>query len=237
MGATSDIGRALAERFAEAGHALHLTARDLTEIEADGIDLALRYATAAQCHVFNALDLEAAVPFLAQLEPKPAIVICVVGLMPPQQSCAEQSDIAALTVQTNLTAAGWLMEVAARSLVSMPGETALIGISSVAGDRGRARNYWYGASKAGFTALLSGLRQKYARSNLHIMTVKPGFVRTRLTEHMDLPPALTSEPKQVADLVYKRLMVRHHVVYDLRWRLIMTVIRLLPERIFRLLKF
>ncbi len=237
VGASSDIGRALAERFAKAGHALHLSARRLEEIEADRADFALRYAIDAQCHRFDVLDLDATDPFLAGLDPKPAIVISVVGLMPPQQSCAEQPDIAALTVQTNLTATGWLMEAAARHLVSMEEETALIGISSVAGDRGRARNYWYGAAKAGFSALLSGLRQKYARTSLHVMTVKPGFVRTRMTEQMDLPPALTSEPEQLADLVYKRLMTKRHVVYDLRWRLIMTVIRLLPERIFRMLTF
>jgi short-subunit dehydrogenase len=237
VGATSDIGRALAARFAREGHALHLVARNLQEIEADAVDLNIRYGAPVQRHVLDVTDLAAAAPLLEGLDPKPSIVICVAGVMPPQEICAEDADAAALTVQTNLTAAGWLMEQAARYLVARSGDAAIIGISSVAGDRGRAKNYWYGASKAGFTAVLSGLRQKYARSNLHVMTVKPGFVRTRMTEGMDLPAALTSVPEDVADLIFKRLMAKRHVVYDLRWRLIMTVIRLMPESLFRRLSF
>ncbi len=69
------------------------------------------------------------------------------------------------------------------------GRGTLVGVSSVAGDRGRATNYVYGSAKAGFTAFLSGLRNRLARQGVHVVTVKPGFVATRMTEGMDLPGA------------------------------------------------
>ena len=81
-----------------------------------------------------------------------------------------------------------------------------MGVSSVAGDRGRATNYVYGSAKAGFTAFLSGLRNRLAKKGVHVMTVKPGFVATRMTEGMNLPPALTATPEAVADQVYAALL-------------------------------
>ena len=117
------------------------------------------------------------------------------------------------------------------------GLASVIGVGSVAGDRGRARNYWYGASKAGFAAALSGLRQKYARSQLHVMTVKPGFVATRMTEGMDLPAALTSTADAQAALIQRGLARGRHVVMDWRWRIVMAAIRAIPESAFRKMRF
>ena len=104
----------------------------------------------------------------------------------------------------------------------------------VAGDRGRASNFWYGAAKAAFAAVLSGLRQKYARTSLHVMTVKPGFVATRMTEGMDLPPALTATPEAVAEDIYRGWRKGRNVLYSKPvWRLVMLIIRLLPEALFK----
>src|SRR4051794_12389565 len=77
------------------------------------------------------------------------------------------------------------------------GSGVLIGVSSVAGDRGRGSNYAYGAAMAGFTAFLSGLRNRLAPSGVKVLTVKPGFVRTRMTAGLKLPPLLTAEPEEV----------------------------------------
>ncbi|MFU8883204.1 MAG: SDR family NAD(P)-dependent oxidoreductase, partial [Rhodobacterales bacterium] len=114
---------------------------------------------------------------------------------------------------------------------------ALIGISSVAGDRGRARNYVYGSAKAGFSAYLSGLRQKYASRPLLVMTVRPGFVATSMTEGMDLPAKLTTTPEALASRIIHALDKGRPVHVDLLWRAIMGIITHLPERIFMRLKF
>src|ERR1700709_2942426 len=78
------------------------------------------------------------------------------------------------------------------------GAGSIIGISSVAGDRGRGSNYIYGSAKAGFSAFLSGLRNRLASKGVHVITVKPGFVDTKMTEGMNLPSLLTAQPEEVA---------------------------------------
>ena len=80
------------------------------------------------------------------------------------------------------------------------GSGTIIGISSVAGDRGRGSNYIYGASKAGLTAFLSGLRNSLSKTGVQVLTVKPGFVRTRMTEQFQLPAHLTAGPERSPEL-------------------------------------
>jgi short-subunit dehydrogenase len=114
-----------------------------------------------------------------------------------------------------------------------PGAT-IIGISSVAGDRGRGSNFVYGSAKAGFTAFLSGLRNALARTGVKVVTVKPGFVDTEMTAGMDLPKALTAQPEEVARAVLRAHERGKDVIYVRPvWRLIMLIIRTIPERIFK----
>ena len=104
----------------------------------------------------------------------------------------------------------------------------------MAGERGRAADYVYGSAKAGFTAFLSGLRGRLAASGVHVATVKPGFVRTRMTDGMDLPARLTATPEEVAAAVVAAVRQRRDVVYVRRvWRPIMFVLRAVPERLFK----
>ena len=85
---------------------------------------------------------------------------------------------------------------------------------------------------------MSGLRQKYARSDLHVITVKPGFVATRMTAHMDLPGALTAQPDELGRCVYRAWQRRRNIVYIRGiWRMVMGIIRLLPEPVFKKTKF
>jgi hypothetical protein len=113
----------------------------------------------------------------------------------------------------------------------------IVGISSVAGDRGRASNYWYGCAKSGLTAFLSGLRQRIQNSGVRVLTVKPGFVRTAMTANLNLPPALTSTPEKTASDIVKAVSKKQPVLYTpFFWFWIMLIIRGLPEKIFLKLK-
>ena len=110
----------------------------------------------------------------------------------------------------------------------------LVGVSSVAGDRGRASNYVYGSAKAGFTAFLSGLRNRLAKQGVHVLTVKPGFVATRMTEGMDTPKPLTAAPDEVGEAVFRAVERGRDVIYVRPvWAGVMGVIRALPERVFK----
>lgn len=113
----------------------------------------------------------------------------------------------------------------------------IIALSSVAGDRGRQSNFIYGSSKAAFTAYLSGLRNFLSSKKVHVMTVKPGFMETKMTEGLPLNPKLTASPEQAATHIYKAYKKERNIVYVLPiWELIMLIIRNIPEFIFKKLK-
>ncbi|OCK52094.1 3-oxoacyl-ACP reductase [Chryseobacterium sp. CBo1] len=113
----------------------------------------------------------------------------------------------------------------------------IIGLSSVAGDRGRQSNFIYGSAKAAFTAYLSGLRNYLFEKKVHVLTVKPGFMATKMTEGLPLNPKLTATPKQAAECIYKAFKKQKNVAYVLPiWWIIMLIIRNIPEFIFKKLK-
>jgi short-subunit dehydrogenase len=236
LGAHSDIGRALARAYAKQGRPLLLAARSPERLEADATDLKLRYGGEVRLLALDVLDLASHRIFLNGLTPFPGTVISVIGLMGSQSDSEHDPEAAKRVVDSNYTAPALLLgEVANR--LSAAGGGCIVGVSSVAGDRGRATNYVYGSAKAGFTAFLSGLRNRFAQGNVRVITVKPGFVDTRMTEGMKLPPLLTAQPEEVADAIVKAEATRRDVIYVRPiWLIIMAIIRLLPERVFKRLK-
>lgn len=113
----------------------------------------------------------------------------------------------------------------------------MIVLSSVAGDRGRQSNFIYGSAKAALTAYLSGLRNYLFSKKVHVLTIKPGFMATKMTEGLPLNPKLTASPKQAADGIYKAYKQKKNVAYVLPvWRIIMLIIKNIPEFIFKKLK-
>ena len=110
----------------------------------------------------------------------------------------------------------------------------IVGISSVAGERGKASNYIYGSAKAGFTAFLSGLRNRLAKKNVHVLTVLPGTVYTKMTLGLSLPKLFTSSPDKVANDIYNAVIKKKNVIYTMKiWKLIMFIINCIPESIFK----
>ncbi len=110
----------------------------------------------------------------------------------------------------------------------------IIGISSVAGERGRQSNYIYGSAKGSSSVYLSGLRNSLNKSYGKVITVLPGFIRTKMTENMDLPEKLMATPEEVAEYVYKAYRKSKDIVYTKWfWWLIMFIIKIIPEKIFK----
>jgi decaprenylphospho-beta-D-erythro-pentofuranosid-2-ulose 2-reductase len=236
VGGGSDIGRAIAIAYAKARRPLFLTARQPERLERDAADLRLRYGAAVTLLDFDLLDTAAHRNLIARLPSLPGTVICVAGLLGKQADAADDPEQAELIMRTNyLAPALFLGEIANR--MERRGGGTIIGISSVAGDRGRATNYLYGSAKAGFTAFLSGLRNRLAASGVHVVTVKPGFVNTRMTQGMKLPALLTAEPDEVGRAVLRADERRRDIVYVRPvWLPIMAIICLLPERVFKRMK-
>ena len=113
----------------------------------------------------------------------------------------------------------------------------IIALSSVAGERGRQSNFIYGSAKAGFTAYLSGLRNYLFNKKVRVMTVKPGFMDTKMTTGLPLNPKLNATPQQAANYIYKGYKNKKDEIYVLPiWWLIMLSIRNVPEFIFKKMK-
>ncbi len=153
---------------------------------------------------FDVLDISNHGAFLDSLGELPDTIVCVIGSMGDQAVSERDVAAAELVMRTNYVGPAALFSEAANRM-AMRGTGTLIGISSVAGERGRARNYIYGSAKAGFTAFLSGLRQRLAQAgtSVRVVTVLPGFVRTSAIAGMATPGMLTAEPKQVADAILR----------------------------------
>lgn len=236
LGGASDIGLAIAQRFAKEGYDVQLAARRVEDLERAKADMELRHRVSVSLHPFDALAFHAHDHFMAGLPKLPDVAVCVVGLLGEQRQNETDLEAAVRVMRTNYEGPATILAVIA-NLFEARGSGAIIGVSSVAGDRGRATNYVYGSAKAGFSAFLSGLRNRLAKKGVHVMTVKPGFVATRMTESMDLPPALTATPEAVADQVYAGFAKGRDVVYAKPvWRLVMAVITSIPEGIFKKLK-
>ena len=157
------------------------------------------------------------------------------GFMDEQAAAQSDPEVARRTMDINLTASVLVLEPFAAHLESK-GSGFIAGVSSVAGDRGRMSNYLYGASKAGFTAYLSGLRNRLYHAGVSVTTIKPGFIDTKMT--WGLPGLfLVAHPRSAALAMVEAIERKKSVVYvPWFWRYIMLIIRSIPEWQFRRMK-
>lgn len=236
LGATSDIGLALARVYAGRKCNLILASRQSERLRPDAADLTIRGAASARCVELDLLLSDRFASFVADLGVLPDVVICVAGFLGDQAKAETDSKLVDTIMRTNYLGPALLVSEFANRMEAR-GSGTIIGISSVAGDRGRASNYFYGSAKAGFTAFLSGLRNRLAKKGVHVLTVKPGFVDTRMTAGMKLPKLLTAQPKEVANAIVKAADKKCDVIYTYAvWRWIMLIIQHIPEGVFKRLK-
>jgi short-subunit dehydrogenase len=236
LGAGSDMAIAIARQFAGEKYDIQLAARNTGSLNALQQDLHIRYHVQASSYSFDATDFSSHAAFYASLPVKPDVTICVFGYLGDQEKAQSDWTEAIRIINTNYTGAVSILNVVADDYAAR-GNGTIIGISSVAGERGRQSNYIYGSAKAGFTAYLSGLRNRLFHKGVHVLSVQPGFVYTRMTENLPLPPLLTAQPQQVAIAVYKAAKAKKNTVYTKWfWRYIMLIIKSVPEGIFKKLK-
>jgi short-subunit dehydrogenase len=236
LGASSDVAIACAQEFAKHGYHLYLAGRDLAVLEARATDFQIRYQVNAKVIAFDAFEFEQHAGFYRALDPQPEITICVFGYLGNQAESEKNWTECKKVIDSNYTGAVSILNCVASDYEAKQKGT-IVGISSVAGERGRQSNYIYGSAKAGFTAYLSGLRNSMTSSGVHVVTVKPGFIYTKMTEGLKLPKPVTAEPGHLGRAIFNAVKKRKDVIYVLPvWRLIMLVIRNIPESIFKKLK-
>jgi len=237
LGANSDLAEALARKFAQEEKAnFYLASRDLGQLRKQARDLEICYQVQAQPLRFDAVDFAAHEAFYLSLAPKPDGVLLAFGYLGDQAKAQEDFQEARRVIETNFLGAVSILEIVARDF-SRRGHGFIVGVGSVAGERGRQSNYIYGAAKGGLTVYLSGLRNRLHKYGVQVITVPPGFIRTKMTEALDLPEALTAEPSEVAADIYAAYKKGKEIIYTKwPWRWIMAIIKAIPEKIFKRLK-
>jgi decaprenylphospho-beta-D-erythro-pentofuranosid-2-ulose 2-reductase len=236
LGATSDIALALARKLGNEGYHLALAGRNLEKLQILQADVQIRQRVPVVVTHFDALDVRSHSAFYDQLPQKPDVVVCVFGLLGDQSKAQRNWDECEEILMSNYVGAVSILNIVANDMEQRR-SGCIVGISSVAGERGRQSNYFYGSAKAGFTAYLSGLRNRLCKSNVHVVTIKPGFVKTKMIENINTPGPLTAQPSRVADDIYNAITKRRDVIYTLPiWRPVMFMIRSIPEIFFKKMK-
>ena len=229
VGAKSDIAKATAREYAKHGYDLYLAARNASELEEFANDVTVRTQRAVKLIELDILDYKSHQKFYDNLEEKPLGVISAIGYLGGQEKAQTDFNEAKQIMDTNYTGVVSLFNIIANDFEHRRSGF-MVGISSVAGDRGRKSNYIYGSAKAALTAYLSGLRNRLYDAQVHVLTVKPGFVTTKMTKDMDLPEKLTAQPEEVAEDIYNAQQKGKNVLYTKWiWLWVMLIIRNIPE--------
>jgi decaprenylphospho-beta-D-erythro-pentofuranosid-2-ulose 2-reductase len=236
IGATSAIATSCARLWAERGCEFFLVARNMEKLEQVAADLKVRGAKAVTSYSMDVTDfaahpamLENCLAAMQQID----IALIAHGTLPDQKACEQDVALAMQEFTNNGTSV-----IALLTLLANQFETqrcgALAVISSVAGDRGRPSNYLYGTAKAAVSTFCEGLRARMFKVGVHVITIKPGFVDTPMTQGLALPALLLAKPEQVARRIVAGIERKAATLYAPGfWGLIMLVIRSVPQSVFK----
>jgi decaprenylphospho-beta-D-erythro-pentofuranosid-2-ulose 2-reductase len=235
FGATSAIAYAVAKVYAKEGAELCLVARNKERLSVLQQDLATQFDAKVITKVLDMNEIarhpaliEDIVGQMTELD----VALIAHGTLSDQSEC--QSNIDTLMQEYSTNCLSYL------SLLTLLGnyfekreQGSIVAITSVAGDRGRQSNYVYGSAKAAVTTFLSGLRNRLAKKNVQVLTVKPGFVDTPMTADIK-KGVLFAQPEKVADDIVKAIEKKKNDIYTPGfWRLIMMIIKSVPEAVFK----
>jgi short-subunit dehydrogenase len=233
LGASSSIGRAFARLAAAEGCDIILAGRDMDDLQRTAADVALRANCRADAVRFDAAAMDAHARFVDDCAARgPVDLFLLFGAMPDQEAIDRDFELALQTIGVNYVGAVSVLSRFAPRLEAQ-GSGRVVVLSSVAGDRGRLKNYVYGSAKGALNLYLQGLRARLSRSNVSVTTVKAGFLDTDMSYGM---PGLflVASPEACAAACLKLSAKGREVVYfPVFWWLIMTIIKSIPERIFK----
>lgn len=239
LGATSPIAGAFAAEVASRGDSVVLAGRDIDELERTSGDLRLRTGATVSVLRFDAAAVDEHDAFVAAcraVADSPVSVLLAFGAMPAQARMDAEPGVALEAARVNyLGAMSVLHRLAPVFEEQRAGHIVVLG--SVAGDRGRLKNYVYGSAKAGLHAYVSGLRARLLRAGVPVTLVKLGFVDTSMTwtdGHYKRAASPRAAAKACLRFADKGADVRY---YPRMWGLVMLVVRMIPERIFKRLSF
>lgn len=239
LGGTSEIALATVRKLVHGRtKKVVLAARDPEGLEVTAKELERAGATTVEAVRFDALAFDQHQHFLDEQFEKHGgfdVVLLAYGLLGDQAHDEAHPDDAIRVVETNYTSAVSILLSTAQKLRAQ-GHGTIVVLSTVAAERARANNFIYGSSKAGLDAFCQGLGDSLVGSGASVMVVRPGFVKSKMTAHMDAKPMATT-PDAVANIIVKGLGRRSETVWAPEYlRFVFSIMRHLPRPIFRRIK-
>lgn len=233
IGAGSDVARPLAFLYAKAGFGIYLASRSYDQLVRDAKDITIRYNAVASAFHFDVTKSETHQHFYDSLPVKPIGVISLAGTLGDQKVSEQNYSEAKGVLEANFTGLVSILHIIAADFEKR-GYGFIVGVSSVAGEKGRKSNYVYASAKAGFTAFLSGLRNRLYPSGVQVMTVHPGFIRSKMIEGRATPDIITATPQDVAEDIFTAQQAGKDFIYSKWfWRFIMLVFKMIPEPVIK----
>ncbi len=249
LGASSDIGQELCYRFALEAEHLYLSARNITDL--NPIQKKIRSFSSCTLDLLSInftsrgdkKNLQTVQKILKKpsqkknsvspVRPPLEIFVCAVGYLGNQEKAKSDSLEVLRIMEANYIGPVLILNEIAKAFQKNK-KGSIVVLSSVAALRGRKKNYFYGSTKAGLSSYLSGLRASLFPFGVHVMTVLPGLVQTKMLKYRKLPPILGLTSKQAAQKIYKGVVKKKDIVYVGEiWRWVMFPIRFLPEVFFK----
>jgi short-subunit dehydrogenase len=235
LGANSDIAEQVAYHAAANKIILTLGGRSIEKLRALQSDIEAKHEAKVYVTEFDADHIESHQSFYDNLSKKPDAVLCAFGIL-GDQKLAEKDNSWQNIIKTNFTGAVSILNIIANDFEKKE-HGFIAAISSVAGDRGRQSNYFYGAAKAGLSTYLSGLRNRMHQHNVGVLTIKPGFVNTKMIDGLNTPGLLTVEPEKLGKAILNGMNKNKDEIYFKPiWWFIMRIIKSIPENIFKKMK-
>lgn len=242
IGASEGIGAALARRLAKEGYMLALIARQKDKLNALCTEINTSFnetRSFAYVHDVSNYDEVPALllKIIADLGGLDTVVFMAGVNYPPGGVDKYNFENDRKMIEINLIGAmAWLTPIAEMFQNAKAGQ--IVGIGSVAGDRGRIGNPGYNTSKAGLATYLEALRNRLTRHGVNVLTVKPGFVKTEMMKAAQGATPFAIEPEKAADDIYAAMHKRKQLIYTASlWRWIMLAIQHVPSVIFRRMSF
>lgn len=241
FGANSDIANKLVHKLARKGFNLCLCSRNKELLELNALDIRNRYQVKVKVEIIdftidNIYLHETVLPQIVHNFAETIDLICIAhGFLPKQELCSTKINDELNNLQVNAVSIITICNYFANYMRRQKDGVIAV-ISSVAGLRGRQSNYSYGAAKGLLNTYLQGLRNSLFPDNVHVLTIIPGFVDSKMTKEFT-KGFLWVKPEKVADDIYRAIIKKKDIIFTpWFWKYIMKIVCLIPERIFKRMK-
>jgi len=228
IGGNSEIGFAAAKRFASNGFNIHLASRNMEQLHLKKEIVEKSFNVKCKVSNLDVYDLASIKNFVDQSEINPKIILVTAGFLENPEKSYEK------IIKINYLNLIEIIESLILKSLNKDILSSIIGVSSIAGEIGKKKNNIYSSSKAGFSNYLEGLRQRLYQENINVITIKPGYVKTKMIKNLSLPKILVSTPEKIGEIIYNSYKEKKAIVYaPYYWKLIMFIYKLVPELFFK----